>query len=441
MSSEEDYYYRRHDRRNEDYSRFWKRNPGRTRRRRYENEDHYDAKSRRTRKSYGQNSGKWIAVLVFLFLLGYEMFILKGPLNIGRSEESPQTPTRDHSGLQSETNRMSNTHVHAINSEEELHNKGMEKTYMSSSGTQLQDVEDSSSNMRDEKSLLDSNSHMKEFRSISNGKSSDQLTDKTTNRQRIKSRNSAIRLTSKPADIGDIEDNVKASLSESKSKKVSTDQTYHRGSSKLRKGTRKAADDINSNTIDGKRNKFVKQKQGSGGDDSFWQWFQEIKGSEKNGVTDSIKCLDDNVRLCQMFYKYLRKYKIRTVFDVSCATNIGWMPEVVNKAGNELWGFKYYCSLPFEADREMVKAKLTNSKFVEFSLSEWWQEGYPDEIELLFAWDTLPHISYGRVWNFFVQARRQNVKFILVDNYPGILNDPVSNYTILVLKRIFYYCL
>lgn len=437
MSSEEDFYYRRHDRRNEDYGHFWKRNPGRTRRRRYENEDHYDAKSHRTRKSYGQNSGRWIAVFVFLFLLGYEMFILKGPLNIGKSEDSVQTPTRGRGSPQHGTNRISDINMHAIYSEQQLDNKDIMKTDISSPDTQSRDNEDSFSNERSENPLQDTSAHAKEFHSISNSKIPSQLISRAKRSKRIKSRGSTIRLTSKPADVEDIEAEVRAPLSEISSGKISTNRIYRKGNARLRKRTRIAADDMDSNTATGKRKKFVKQKKRSDGDDSFWQWFQETKGSEKNGIADSIKCLDDNVRLCQMFYKYLRKYKIRTVFDVSCATNIGWMPEVIKKAASELWGFKYYCSLPFETDREMVKKKLADNKFVEFSLSEWWQEGYPDEIELLFAWDTLPHISYGRVWNFFVKARQQNVKFILVDNYPGILNDPVSNCTIQILKITF----
>lgn len=164
-----------------------------------------------------------------------------------------------------------------------------------------------------------------------------------------------------------------------------------------------------------------------GAGENFWQWFQDTKGSEKGAVSKGAPCKEENKRLCQMFYKYLRKYKIRSLFDASCAKNVDWMPDVLRKVGNELWGFKYYCSLPDEEDAKVAKPKLDDIKFVEFVNDQWWRSGYPEGCELVFAWDVLPHIAYGRVWNFFVKARKQNIKYVLVDNYPGILNDPVSS--------------
>lgn len=161
--------------------------------------------------------------------------------------------------------------------------------------------------------------------------------------------------------------------------------------------------------------------------ENFWQWFQETKGSEGGAVGNSLNCPDDSKRLCQMFYKYLRKYKVRTVFDASCSTNLDWLSEVLQKAGNELWGFKYYCSAIEDDKMAAAKEKLGNLAFVEFIPDQWWRDGYPEDTELLFAWDVLPHIAYGRVWNFFVKAKKQDIRYILIDNYPGILNDPVSH--------------
>lgn len=164
-----------------------------------------------------------------------------------------------------------------------------------------------------------------------------------------------------------------------------------------------------------------------GAGENFWQWFQETKGSEKKDVSNSVSCPEENMRLCLMFYKYIRKYKIRTIFDVSCGKNVHWMPDILKKVANELWGFKYYCG---ETDADALataKEALGEQKFVEFVDDQWWRNGFPEDTELLFAWDTLPHIAYGRIWNFFVKARKQEIKYILVDNYPGILNDPVSS--------------
>lgn len=178
-----------------------------------------------------------------------------------------------------------------------------------------------------------------------------------------------------------------------------------------------------------KQRKSLKRKEGGaepGAGENFWQWFQETKGSEAGSSSKNLDCSADTLRLCQMFYKYLRKYKIRTVFDASCATNLNWLPAVLSKAGNELWGFKYYCSATDNEKMENSKQKLSKLSFIEYIGDEWWRDGFPEDTELLFAWDILPHVAYGRVWNFFVKAKKQDIKYILVDNYPGILNDPVS---------------
>lgn len=162
-----------------------------------------------------------------------------------------------------------------------------------------------------------------------------------------------------------------------------------------------------------------------GAGENFWRWFQETKDDGKGTVSDTVNCPEENKRLCTMFYKYIRKYKIRSVYDVSCVKNLDWMPEILQKAGSELWGFKYYCSATDEDGMAKAKEKLSSMKFVEFISELWWRQGFGQKPELLFAWDTLAHTAYGRVWHFFVKAKSQNIKYILVDNYPGILNDPV----------------
>jgi hypothetical protein len=115
--------------------------------------------------------------------------------------------------------------------------------------------------------------------------------------------------------------------------------------------------------------------------------------------------------------------------------NIGWMPIILNKIGNELWGFKYHCSEHVIAELAEAKSALKEFKFVEFDDRMWWKDGFPSDVELVFAWDVLPHIAYGRVWSFFVHARKQEVTYILVDNYPGMTNDPSPHRMHLNLRK------
>jgi hypothetical protein len=180
-----------------------------------------------------------------------------------------------------------------------------------------------------------------------------------------------------------------------------------------------------------------KRKEGGaepGAKENFWKWFQESKGNEKKGAS-TIECPAENKRLCQMFYKFVRKYKIRTIYDVSCGRNFAWMPIILKHIGNELWGLKYHCSETDATKMPDLKDRLSEFQFVEFDDRLWWKAGFPDDIELLFSWDVLAHTAYGRVWNFFVNAKKQNIKFVLVDSHVGILNDPSPKRTTLNLRK------
>ncbi|GAB0490056.1 hypothetical protein MMPV_001286 [Pyropia vietnamensis] len=164
-----------------------------------------------------------------------------------------------------------------------------------------------------------------------------------------------------------------------------------------------------------------------GQDENFWKWFQQTKGAEHKDASKAVECPEDNHRLCETLYKYLRKYKIRTVLDASCGANTDWMPTVLKQVGSELWGFRYYCmntGPEAEEGTERAKGALSAFPFVEFVPSEWWVGGFPDGLDLVFAWDVLPHTAYGRVWSFFMLARKHAVRYLLFDNYPGLLNNP-----------------
>ena len=100
---------------------------------------------------------------------------------------------------------------------------------------------------------------------------------------------------------------------------------------------------------------------------------------------------------------------------------------MLRQVGSELWGFRYYCmhaGAGAEDGAEAAKVALSPFPFVEFVRSEWWHGGFPDGLDLVFCWDVLPHTAYGRVWSFFVLARKHGVKYLLFDNYPGLLNNP-----------------
>lgn len=171
-----------------------------------------------------------------------------------------------------------------------------------------------------------------------------------------------------------------------------------------------------------------------GSKESFWKWFQESKETEGTGAS-SIECPEKNHKLCQMFYKFVRKYKIRSIFDASCAKNLDWIHIPLKKVSNELWGFKYHCGEPQAEKLREAQEKLSEFSFVEFDSRQWWKAGFPEDIELLFAWDTLAHTAFGRVWSFFVNVRKQEIKWVLVDNYPALSNDPSPKREFINLRR------
>lgn len=171
-----------------------------------------------------------------------------------------------------------------------------------------------------------------------------------------------------------------------------------------------------------------------GENENFWKWFQDSKGSEGDKAS-AIECPKAHERLCQMFYKYLRKHKIRSIFDASCGKNLDWIKIPLHKVGNELWGFKYYCGEPNEEKMAVAKEALKEFGFVEFDDRQWWRAGFPEGVELLFAWDVLAHTAFGRVWSFFVNVRKQDIKWILVDNYPAIMNDPSPKREFINLRK------
>lgn len=191
------------------------------------------------------------------------------------------------------------------------------------------------------------------------------------------------------------------------------------------RGAKKETDSIEQRGTEPKKHTGPAGDVGSepGAKENFWKWFQESKVTEGTGAS-SVECPEENHKLCQMFYKYARKYKIRSIFDASCGKNLAWMSVPLRKISNELWGFKYHCGEPDPTRMIEARETLKEFSFVEFDDRKWWKSGFPEDVELLFAWDTLAHTAFGRVWSFFVNVRKQDIKWVLVDNYPAIMNDP-----------------
>jgi hypothetical protein len=244
---------------------------------------------------------------------------------------------------------------------------------------------------------------------------------------------------SKELDVDEV--GADSSASETSSLKTPKDKESAKASKSERQQAKKKARKVSSSGNDDvadapKRKSSASSERGAepGSKENFWKWFQESKETEGTGAS-SVECPKENHKLCQMFYKYVRKYKIRAIYDVSCGKNLGWIGITLRKVSNELWGFKYHCG---ETDPERMgaaKEALKEFSFVEFDDRKWWKAGFPEDIELLFAWDTLAHTAFGRVWSFFVNVRKQDIKWVLVDNYPSLTNDPSPKREFINLRK------
>lgn len=387
-----------------------------------------------------------MAAFVFLFLICYEIFILKGPLlgKVGRAVPSSSArlihpfintsksittspslssrPSRDDSSKKNADNSLKKrkTSVGPSKSSSDQNNASPPPSpypKIISAGTTAADTPTSTTGNANKVSQYAERSISPQEEQKARVSSYKPLRRKKYSKLSKRRKHRAPSVLNIERHAAD-EDDTSSSGKETKNKRKTI-----RGSKSIVHSSQPSAADEDTPPTRTKRTSENGAEPGAG--ENFWQWFQDTKGSEKQGVSISIPCPEENKRLCEMFYKYLRKYKIRCIYDVSCGKNYDWMPAVVKKAGNELWGFKYYCSVSDGEDVDAAKQKLGKFKFVEFVTDPWWKTGYPEDTELLFAWDTLAHIAYGRVWNFFVKAKKQEVKYLLVDNYPGILNDPV----------------
>lgn len=442
MSSEDDY-YDVHDYHYEarPSNRSRRRGSTRTRRHKKRSNDYYTQKSRRFRAWYRQNSARLIAACMFILVLGYEFVMLRGPL-IGTAQTKPLSSTTTPPSTASSP-RMLRTRTEAESSaSENMVSRRVAYTPPREPPPSSRPSPDPSPPLSAARAPVSSENGETTAERIKAALKpiKTEGDDPPAFKPLKKSRRSAIGTSVKAASH---KEPVQASALTLESKAADADDEPDVSSITKKESPRsfERTADINS-PVDrdiepprpGKHSKLRDGGSEPGEGENFWQWFQETKGKEGRAVGTNLNCPKDSKRLCQMFYKYLRKYKIRTVFDASCGTNLDWLPKVLEKAGNELWGFKFYCSISEDGKLATAKGKLSKLTFVEFITDQWWRDGYPEDTELLFAWDVLPHIAYGRVWNFFVKAKKQDIRYILIDNYPGILNDPVCHVTITILS-------
>lgn len=490
MRSNEDYYvdlYERHaDSRAERRAR--RRSPREEpswRRYAHDDDGYYHRKSRRSRPWIYHNSARVVGMTVFLLVLGYELVALRDPLRTSgqrrdlgsRANQNSRIAKLDGPSAAASFQGQSQSRVDAEVKRREAPDLSgspalSRKPYGESSSqdasadegstvsqdTPLDQLADSAADDvgvsgRSEKvasanpkpsaadpqpdSLSDSSRSMsseQEQRPADSGSDRDRSTDESSQRpkktrKRRKHRKHKASQETHAGDDSESNADRRPVSSESSSEQESPSQ--HHSSDLNHDGSAGSAAKSPPRENAGSKEAH---RASPGSQENFWNWFQESKETEGKGAS-SVSCPEEYQRLCQMFYKFVRKYKVRNIFDVSCAVNIPWMPIILRKVGNELWGFKYVCAEPDRTRLDSAKEALGSYSYVEFDDRQWWKSGFPDDVELLFAWDVLAHTAYGRVWSFFVNLRKQDVKYVLVDNYPDLSNDPSPKRSYLNLRK------
>eukprot|EP00186_Timspurckia_oligopyrenoides_P002295 CAMPEP_0182450276 /NCGR_PEP_ID=MMETSP1172-20130603/40139_1 /TAXON_ID=708627 /ORGANISM="Timspurckia oligopyrenoides, Strain CCMP3278" /LENGTH=593 /DNA_ID=CAMNT_0024647823 /DNA_START=55 /DNA_END=1836 /DNA_ORIENTATION=- len=176
----------------------------------------------------------------------------------------------------------------------------------------------------------------------------------------------------------------------------------------------------------------------------FLNWFKSQSEREQNATErGKIECPEkhpDGI-LCKTLFRLLRKYKVRIVVDVACHKTASWTPLVIEKLAAEYWGFKYICVLPDKEEMDKLKASKQLERVeqnVNYIEGMWWKPldfGGQLNAEFYFAWDTLCHTSYGRVWSFFSSSQSSGAKYYLFDNYPALSNDPSPKREFINVRR------
>lgn len=452
MSSDEDNYdnraHRRTRRRGYDHAR-----------RRGKFDGYYGHKLRRSGSSFSRNGARLAAAAMFFLLLCYEVIILKGPLSgevpgfkpstvypsvdaIVTRRISSSSKARLNAAGGAPSQRSPPTEQRALPPPPPVSSPAHPahvKLSVDAATTASEVAADGDDNGDSEENVDKSKSDAKPIvRDAANKAPMRQAAEAPTHSSLSKKKKRGGAAFESGADLSNEKQDLTANAADSDFDDVSDTPANKQSSShsskatspgkqrSKKKSTSLSNDDIEPPPPRVKQGTTLEKGADPGANENFWKWFQDNKGNEKKGASTAVKCPDENQRLCQMVYKFVRKYKIRSIYDVSCTKNVDWMTVILKQASSELWGFKYYCSEPDEEKMANTKRALADFKFVEFASEQWWREGFVENVELVLSWDTLAHTAYGRVWNFFVNIKKQNIKYLLVDNYPGVLNDPVS---------------
>lgn len=432
---------------------------------------YYGGKGRKPRIWFIQHSMRFMAALMFVFLLLYEVLVLKGNSGDGLQDlEAPQKDTTkylsNYSGGSSVT-KPSMSEKTTFREQSEGRDKGVIHAPHRESGFQQDAITraqyaDQNTNFR-KATNGESVDHHPESRehgmnlkrtSLDSGVSESRREDDQSGHTTREENTQHHSLESSKEEYEDLQLRQQSSIAaESGSNRLGHTSwrtrrkrrrqrqraEAERMSESRHEGNRSSDEDNESGDSQSREKSYGREEHGTkpGSEKNFWTWFQDSKKTEGKGAS-AVACPEDHKRLCQMFYKVVKKYKVRKVFDISCAKNLEWMPTVLSNIGNEMWGFQYHCSDPEGENVERAKEVLQEFKFVEYHNRQWWKAGFPNNLDMVFAWDVLPHTAYGRVWSFFVHVRKQNIKYVLFDNYPGILNDPSpKRYYVNVRKHPF----
>mmetsp|Transcript_3204 Transcript_3204/g.9774 ORF Transcript_3204/g.9774 Transcript_3204/m.9774 type:complete len:346 (-) Transcript_3204:62-1099(-) len=164
-----------------------------------------------------------------------------------------------------------------------------------------------------------------------------------------------------------------------------------------------------------------REQEGFSGYTSFMAWFnQEDKPSKSESP-----CTDgEGQKVCSNFVNIVKRRNVSSIMDVHCRLNIDWMPAALHHLQQSASNLTYHCSdFELPVSEEVHDAFSNMSDSVHFSTLQWWQQDFPKGVQLLFALDTLRHVSFSRVYRFFQVAKQNRVDFALFDNYPQVSNS------------------
>lgn len=135
----------------------------------------------------------------------------------------------------------------------------------------------------------------------------------------------------------------------------------------------------------------------------------------------------DNVtHLSYMLYRLIKTHRIRSVLDVPCTHTLHWMPQVLHYLDLEVPGFRYYCVVSSEEERERAEAAFGDLASAEYIVaSDYWRARLPGT-DLGFLWSVVGFVSPQQAWTLMQSVRRVGTKYLVLANYPALRNNPAT---------------